>query len=244
MKQRADLLLVERGLATTRAQAQALLLAGRVYWGERRIDKAGVQLPREAEIEVRAEDRYVSRGGLKLEGALRALDVPVLGATCVDVGASTGGFTDCLLQHGAGKVYAVDVGHGQLAAKLRADSRVIVRERTNARNLVASEFEERVDLIVVDASFIGIEKLMPALARVLSPGAQLLVLVKPQFQAGREAARKARGVIRDPEVRRAAIAGARDAILGAGFELLGECDSSLPGPKGNLEHFVWAARTL
>jgi 23S rRNA (cytidine1920-2'-O)/16S rRNA (cytidine1409-2'-O)-methyltransferase len=243
MKTRADLLLVEQGLAGTRAQAQSLLLAGRVYWGERRIDKAGTQLPREAELELRGADRYVSRGGIKLEGALRTLAIPVSGRTCADIGASTGGFTDCLLQHGASKVYAVDVGQGQLADRLRIDSRVVVRERTNARNLAPGDFAERIDLMVVDASFIGIEKLLPALASVLTAGAQLLVLVKPQFEAGREQARKGRGVIRDPEIRQAAIDGARAAILGAGFELLGACDSSLPGPKGNLEHFVWATRT-
>jgi 23S rRNA (cytidine1920-2'-O)/16S rRNA (cytidine1409-2'-O)-methyltransferase len=242
MKQRADVLLVEQGLAPTRARAQALLLAGRVYWGERCIDKSGLQLPAEARLQVRGEDRYVSRGGLKLEAALAELKVAVSGLICLDIGASTGGFTDCLLQHGALKVYAVDVGHGQLAEKLRADARVVVRERTNARHLDPADFEERVDLAVIDASFIGIDKLVPAVARLLPPEGALLAMIKPQFEVGREQARRSRGVIRDPEIRRAAIASAQAAIIASGFEVLGACDSRVPGPKGNVEHFVWALK--
>jgi 23S rRNA (cytidine1920-2'-O)/16S rRNA (cytidine1409-2'-O)-methyltransferase len=241
-RRRADQLLVERGLAESRTRAQALLLAGCVFSGEQRVDKPGALLPEDAPLSVRGQARFVSRGGDKLDAALDALSIDVAGRVCLDIGASTGGFGDCLLQRGARRVYAVDVGHGQLAHKLRADPRVVVRERTNARFLQASDFPEPIELVVVDASFIGLGKLLPAIARVLSERGQLLALVKPQFEAGREQARRARGVIRDPETRNAAIASARDATLAHGFQLLGECDSCLPGPKGNLEHFIHAAR--
>jgi 23S rRNA (cytidine1920-2'-O)/16S rRNA (cytidine1409-2'-O)-methyltransferase len=241
-KQRADVLLVERGLAPSRARAQALILAGRVFSAERRIEKSGETLAADGALEVRGGSRFVSRGGDKLDAALDALEVKVTDVTAVDVGASTGGFTDCLLQRGARQIYAVDVGRGQLAQKLRDDARVVVRERVNARHLDATAFPELIDFVVVDASFIGLDKLLPAIARVLAPGGRLLALVKPQFEAGRDAARRARGVIRDPAVRDAAIASARDAVIAAGFEVLGECDSAVPGPKGNVERFLLALR--
>lgn len=242
MKRRADQLLVDRGLAASRAKAQALLLAGRVFSGERRIDKAGALLAEDAPLAVRGEDRFVSRGGDKLDAALSAFELDVTGKVCVDIGASTGGFTDCLLQHGASKVYAVDVGHGQLADRLRHDARVVVRERTNARHLRAEDFAEPIDLVVVDASFIGLGSLMPAIAALLRPGGDLVALIKPQFEAGRAEARRARGVIRDPAVRAEAISRARDAIAAQCFEIVGGCDSALRGPKGNVEHFVRARR--
>jgi 23S rRNA (cytidine1920-2'-O)/16S rRNA (cytidine1409-2'-O)-methyltransferase len=242
MKERADILVVQQGLASTRTRAQALLLAGRIYWGERRIDKPGVQLPPDARLELRGEERYVSRGGHKLEGALATLQVGVADWICLDVGASTGGFTDCLLQHGAKRVYAVDVGRAQLATALRENPRVVVREQTNARHLRRADFEEAIDLVVVDASFIGIEKLLPAISTLLDSGKQLLCLIKPQFQAGRDEARKARGVIRDAKLREAVIDEARSAIHAAGFDIRGDCTSALPGPKGNVEHFTWAIR--
>lgn len=242
MKIRADLLLVDRGLATSRTQAQALILAGQVYSGERRIEKPGDQLRDDIVLEVRGGSRFVSRGGDKLAGAIEALGLDVSGAICVDVGASTGGFTDCLLQLGASKVYAVDVGHGQLAQKLRQHPAVVNMERTNARNLEASAFDDPIDLVVVDASFIGLDKLMPAIARFSAPRARLIALVKPQFEAGREAAARGRGVIRDPVVREAAIAGARAAVEAHGFAVLGECDSKVHGPKGNVERFIVAQK--
>jgi len=242
MKQRADLLLVERSLASSRSQAQALIMAGRVFSGERRIEKAGELVRSDAELAVRATNAFVSRGGEKLDHALETLRIVVTGAIAVDVGASTGGFTDCLLQRGAARVYAVDVGHGQLAQKLRSDPRVVVMERTNARHLDEASFPDPISLVVVDASFIGLDKLLPAISRFLSAGGHLVALVKPQFEAGRAEARQARGVIRDPAVRQAAIANARTAIVDAGFEVLGACDSTLPGPKGNVEHFVYARR--
>ncbi len=240
MKQRADLLLVEQGLAPTRARAQALCLSGRVFWGERRIDKPGTQLPADTALAVRGDTRYVSRGGLKLEGALKTLAVEVQGKTCLDIGASTGGFTDCLLQHGAAKVYAVDVGRAQLAEKLLRDARVVVREGVNARHLTPADFDEAPALVVVDASFIGLEKLLPAIFAVLAAGGELLALVKPQFQVGREEARRSRGVIRDEALRAGAITQVRQALAATGFEVLGGCDSTLPGPKGNVEHFLHA----
>lgn len=242
MKQRVDVLLVEKGLARSRGEAQALLLAGRVFSGERRIDKAGTTLPEETELEVRGGKRFVSRGGNKLDGALNDLGVDVNELTCVDIGASTGGFTDCLLQRGANRVIAVDVGRGLLDHKLRTDNRVEVREETNARYLTAADFDAPVDLVVVDASFIGIGKLLPAIAAILATGAHLLGLVKPQFEVGRDEAKRAKGVIRNPELREHAVAQARRQVEDAGFEILGGCDSRVAGPKGNVEYFVWARR--
>ena len=208
----------------------------------RRIDKGGHILPSDALLTVAEGPDFVSRGGRKLQGALEALGVDVAGAVVADVGASTGGFTDCVLRRGARKVYAIDVGAGQLAPELRDDARVVVKDRTNARELTAAEFDEPLDLVVVDASFIGIEKLTTALARILPPGRILLALVKPQFQVGRDVARKARGVVRDEAVREAAIDGARAALREAGFDIVAERDSDVHGPEGNVERFVLARR--
>jgi 23S rRNA (cytidine1920-2'-O)/16S rRNA (cytidine1409-2'-O)-methyltransferase len=233
---------VTQKLCESRTQAQALLLAGRIYVAERRIDKPGTQLDVNTALTVRGAPAYVSRGGNKLAGALADLKLSPKDAACVDVGASTGGFTDCLLQHGAKKVYAVDVGHGQLADKLRRDPRVVVREGINARYLQAADFDEPIDWVVVDASFIGIEKLVDALAAIASPGATLLALIKPQFQAGREAVRQGKGVIRDPIVRQQAIADAVQSVVSNGFTFMSQCDCRVPGPKGNVEHFLAARR--
>jgi 23S rRNA (cytidine1920-2'-O)/16S rRNA (cytidine1409-2'-O)-methyltransferase len=240
VKVRVDALLVSRELAPSRAQANALVMAGAVTTGGRRIDKPGTLLSSDAPLEIAARPRFVSRGGDKLDFALGALGVSVAGLVCLDVGASTGGFTDCLLQRGAARVYAVDVGYGQLAEKLRKDARVDVRERVNARDLTAGDFATAPQLAVVDASFIGLGKLVGPIARVLAPGGELCALVKPQFEAGREAASRGRGVIRDDETREAAIAVARAAILEAGFAVLGEIDSAVHGPKGNVERFLHA----
>ena len=242
---RADALLVERGLASSRAQAQALVMAGKVTSGPKRVDKPGALLAPDAELTVAAGPRFVSRGGDKLDHALDAfaqhgLDVKNL--VCLDVGASTGGFTDCLLQRGAAKVIAVDVGYGQLAQKLRDDPRVESRERVNARDLGPADFSEPIDVVVVDASFIGIGKLIGAIARVIRPGGSLVALIKPQFEAGREAASRGRGVIRDEATRLAAIAAARAAVEEAGFAVVAEADSEVKGPKGNVERFLFARR--
>jgi 23S rRNA (cytidine1920-2'-O)/16S rRNA (cytidine1409-2'-O)-methyltransferase len=217
-------------------------MAGQVFTGDRRIDKAGTQVTPDLELTVKHARAYVSRGGDKLAGALEDLSLSPEGAVCVDVGASTGGFTDCMLQHGAKKVYAVDVGQAQLADKLRHDPRVVCREGVNARYLEASDFDEPIDWVVVDASFIGLEKLIGAIARIVVSRGLLVALVKPQFEAGREEVRRGKGVIRDPEVRRVAIERAVRAVCDAGFELLGQCDCRVPGPKGNVEHFLSARR--
>jgi 23S rRNA (cytidine1920-2'-O)/16S rRNA (cytidine1409-2'-O)-methyltransferase len=244
MKVRADQLLVARGLAPSRPRAQALVLAGKVYLGEARIDKAGAMLAEDAAISVRGEDHpYVSRGGVKLEGALDTFHVDPRGKRCIDLGASTGGFTDCLLQRGAASVAAVDVGYGQLAHKLRVDPRVLVLERTNARTLEPDQVGGRADLVVVDASFIGLGKLLPGILRCLADDGELVALVKPQFEVGREEASRTKGVVRDPEIRARAIAGAAKEIEDAGLAICGTCDSTLEGPKGNREAFVHAKRT-
>lgn len=243
---RIDQLLVERGLAESRAKAQALIMAGAVSSCGRRVDKVGTPVEADADVVVTSRgSRFVSRGGDKLDPALTAFagaGLDVTGCVAVDVGASTGGFTDCLLQRGSIKVYAVDVGYGQLAAQLRADARVVVRERTNARDLAAADFAEPIDLVVVDASFIGLGKLLPAIARIVRPGGALVALVKPQFEAGKEAVSRGRGVIRDPGVREQAIADVRREVADAGFAIRGEVDSSVAGPKGNVERFVYATR--
>ncbi len=244
-KVRIDQLLVAEGLAPTRARAQALILAGKVYVGDARVEKAGTAFPEDANVSVRGLDHpYVSRGGVKLAGALDHFGVNVDGLRCLDLGASTGGFTDCLLQRGARAVVAVDVGYGQLAHKLRVDPKVVVMERTNGRSLTAEAVGGVVDLTVVDASFIGLHQLTEAIARVTRDGGELVALVKPQFEVGREEASRGKGVIRDEVVRKEAILRAARAIEEAGFALIGECDSSIAGPKGNVEAFVHARRAL
>jgi 23S rRNA (cytidine1920-2'-O)/16S rRNA (cytidine1409-2'-O)-methyltransferase len=242
-KERIDLLLVARGLASTRAKAQALVLAGSVYVGEARVDKAGALVAEDAMVAVRgAEHPYVSRGGVKLAGALDAFEIDVAGLACLDVGASTGGFTDCLLQRGATQVVAVDVGYGQLAHKLRKDPRVIVLERTNARTLTVELIGGAVDLTVVDASFIGLARLAPAIVRCTKPGGRLLALAKPQFEVGRKEASRGKGVVKDPAVRASAIDAAIASLREAGLDVLAHEDSVLPGPKGNREAFILATR--
>jgi 23S rRNA (cytidine1920-2'-O)/16S rRNA (cytidine1409-2'-O)-methyltransferase len=220
-----------------------MLLAGNVYVAGVRIDKAGQLVPEDAELQVKGADHpYVSRGGVKLAGALDAFGVDVSGLSCLDLGASTGGFTDCLLQRGAAKVVAVDVGYGQLAHKLRVDPRVVVMERTNARSLEPGGIGGLVDLTVVDASFIGLGKLMEAVARCTRPNGELIALVKPQFEVGREEASRGKGVVRDEALRRAAIDAALVDVQAAGFEVLAEADCVIEGPKGNREAFVRARR--
>jgi 23S rRNA (cytidine1920-2'-O)/16S rRNA (cytidine1409-2'-O)-methyltransferase len=242
-KQRIDQLLVTRELCSTRAKAQALVLAGSVFVDETRVDKAGTLVREDAVVTVRgAEHPYVSRGGVKLAGALDALEVEVRGLTCLDVGASTGGFTDCLLQRGAAKVIAVDVGYGQLAHKLRVDPRVVVLERTNARTLTRELIGGPADLTVVDASFIGLAQLAEAVVRCTKPGGRLLALAKPQFEVGRAEASRGKGVVKDLVVRAAAIRAAIESLENAGLDVLGNADSVLPGPRGNLEAFILARR--
>jgi 23S rRNA (cytidine1920-2'-O)/16S rRNA (cytidine1409-2'-O)-methyltransferase len=243
MKVRADQLLVSRVLAPSRARAQALILAGKVFVGETRVEKAGALLDENAALTVRGEHHgYVSRGGVKLAGALDAFAVDPRGKRCLDLGASTGGFTDCLLQRGAASVAAVDVGYGQLAHSLRVDPRVLVLERTNAKTLSPDILGGPCDLVVVDASFIGLGKLAEALARNTRQDGELVALIKPQFEVGREEASRTRGIVRDPLVRAAAIEAAVADVRDAGFEIVGTVDCVLPGPKGNVEAFVYARR--
>jgi 23S rRNA (cytidine1920-2'-O)/16S rRNA (cytidine1409-2'-O)-methyltransferase len=242
---RADVLLEQRGLCESRARAPASILAGEVFLDEQRIEKPGQLVDESAELRLVARRRFVSRGGDKLEAALVSMaahELVIAGIVALDIGASTGGFTDCLLQRGAAKVYAVDVGRGQLDNKLVRDPRVVSRERTNARDLVPADFDEPLDGVVVDASFIGLDKLLPAIARVLPRGGFLIALVKPQFEVGREVAAKTRGVIRDDAERAKAIASVVDALPGFGFELRASCDSAVLGPKGNREHFLLARK--
>jgi 23S rRNA (cytidine1920-2'-O)/16S rRNA (cytidine1409-2'-O)-methyltransferase len=242
-KVRIDQLLVTRGLAPSRARAQAVVLAGEVFVAGARVDKAGALVDADALVDVRGPDHpYVSRGGVKLGGALDAFALDVAGLRCVDLGASTGGFTDCLLQRGAARVVAVDVGYGQLAHKLRVDPRVVVMERTNARTLDVDAIGGPADLTVVDASFIGVAKLLPAVVRCTQASGHLVALVKPQFEVGREQASRGKGVVRDESIRAEAIDAVTKAIVDAGFDVVARCDSVLPGPKGNREAFVHATR--
>jgi 23S rRNA (cytidine1920-2'-O)/16S rRNA (cytidine1409-2'-O)-methyltransferase len=230
-KIRLDILLVERGLAETRAQAQALVMAGRV----RGYEKAGQQVAEDAEIELTAKAPFVSRGGEKLAHALDALGVDPAGKDCLDVGASTGGFTDCLLQRGARRVIALDVGYGQLAQKLRDDSRVTVLERVNARELKDLPFAP--ELVVCDVSFISLRLVLPPALALAASGWQALALVKPQFEAGKEEVGRG-GVIRDPEIRRRVVCEIAQASLDWHARVAGVVDSGLPGPKGNREIFI------
>ncbi len=230
MKKRLDVLLVERGLAESRAQAQALVLAGLVPGHA----KAGEQVDENAELAVERPPPFVSRGGEKLRHALDAFGLDVTGADCLDVGASTGGFTDCLLQRGAARVVAVDVGHGQLHPKLRGDPRVTVLERTNARTLDALVFAP--GIVTCDVSFISLRVVLPPVLALAAPGWQAVVLVKPQFEAGRADVPK--GVVRNPDVQRRVLRELAAAAPGFGAEVAGVVDSGLPGPKGNREFFL------
>ncbi len=237
MKRRLDERLVEAGLAESRSRAQALIRSGRVLVDDVPVEKPGTPVAEDAALRIRGDERrYVSRGGDKLAGALADLGVDPRGLMVLDLGASTGGFTDCLLQHGARGVVAVDVGYGQLAPSLRDDPRVVVRERTNARYLEAEALPEPVDLVTIDVSFISARRLLPRLAQ-LAPQATLLVLVKPQFEVGREQVGKG-GVVRDDALRARAVADVAAAAVALGWEPSGQCESRLPGPKGNREIFL------
>ena len=240
-KSRLDLLLVERGLAETRTQAQALILAGDVFVGEQPAEKPGSLVPGDAPLRLRQKLRYVSRGGLKLEGALRQLAISVEGKICVDIGASTGGFTDCLLQAGALKVYAIDVGRGQLHSRLAADPRVVSREGVNARYLSEADLPELVDVATVDVSFISLTQVLPAVLRRLRQGGTLIALVKPQFEVGRSKVAKG-GVVKDPVAREQSIRKIAAFLEGEKLRVLGRVDSPIAGPAGNLEVLIAATR--
>jgi 23S rRNA (cytidine1920-2'-O)/16S rRNA (cytidine1409-2'-O)-methyltransferase len=240
---RADLLLVERGLAESRARAQALILSGLVYVGERKLAKAGESLPDDAVLEVRGRDHpWVSRGGIKLDHGLAHAGWDISGTVALDVGASTGGFTDVLLQRGAARVYAVDVGHGQLAWKLRSDPRVVVLERTNARALIAGQVPERIDVITCDASFISLAKVLERPLEFAAPDARMIALVKPQFEAGHGEVGKG-GVVRDPAVHARVCEEARSWLSAQpGWSVSAIERSPITGPEGNIEFLLIGER--
>lgn len=239
-KLRADQLLVDRGLAESRSRAQALILAGLVFAGDRRVEKAGQPLPVDAGIAVRGRDHpWVSRGGVKLAHGLDLAGWDVGGAVALDVGASTGGFTDVLLQRGAARVYAVDVGTNQLAWGLRQDPRVIVLEQTNARHLTRDHVPETVDLVVCDASFISLAKVLEVPLGFAGPGARLMALIKPQFEAGRDEVGKG-GVVRDPAIRARVCADVATWIEGRGWTVVNVVESPITGPSGNVEFLLSA----
>lgn len=238
--ERLDKLLVQRDLAETRSRAQALILAGDVYVNGVKLTKAGEKIASDAHIEVRRNALpYVSRGGLKLEHAMRAFAIDAIDCVCMDVGASTGGFTDCLLQHGARKVYAVDVGYGQLAWKLRQDPRVIVLERQNIRYLKTEQILEKINLAAIDTSFISLKLVIPPITRFLAHKAILIALIKPQFEAGKEHVRKG-GVVKDPAVHEKVCEEIKAFVSELRFTVWGITQSPLLGPRGNREFFIIA----
>ncbi len=239
-KERLDKLLVDRGLAETREKARALIMAGQVYVNGQRVEKAGTKVREGAKIELRGEGLpFVSRGGLKLAHALKEFGIKVEGLTCADIGASTGGFTDCLLQAGAKRVYAIDVGKGQLHYKLRRDPRVVLMEGVNARYLRPEDLPEPVDLVTIDVSFISLTKILPAALNILKPDGEIVALIKPQFEVGPKKVGKG-GVVRDPKLHQEVLAKistfAREEL---GLKVLGVTESPILGPAGNKEFLIW-----
>ena len=240
MKERLDVLLVERGLAPSREKAKAVIMSGDVFVNGQREDKAGAVFdPEKVNIEVKADKlRYVSRGGLKLEKAVSVFGIDLEGKTCMDIGASTGGFTDCMLQNGAKKVFAIDVGHGQLAWSLRNDDRVVCMEKTNFRYTKPEDIGETVDFASVDVSFISLTKILEPAVNIIRDGARMVCLIKPQFEAGREEVGK-KGVVRDKKVHEAVIQKIVDYVPTIGFNILGLDYSPVKGPEGNIEYLLY-----
>ena len=235
-KTRLDVLLVERGLQESRQKAQATIMSGLVFVKGQRVDKPGTAVPNDAEIEVRGNAlKYVSRGGLKLEKAMASFPITLAGAVCGDIGASTGGFTDCMLQNGASKVYSVDVGYGQLAWTLREDPRVVCMERTNARYLTHEQIPDELDFASVDVSFISLKLILPPLCGLLKDGGHAACLVKPQFEAGKEKVGK-QGVVRDPAVHLEVLEHFLEHAKESGFTVIGLTYSPIRGPEGNIEY--------
>lgn len=236
-KKRLDILLFEKGLAETRTKAQAFIMGGGVLVNGQPEYKPGALFSQKDEIELKDINPYVSRGGLKLESAVKALNIGLSGFICLDIGASTGGFTDCMLQKGALKVYAVDVGSGQLHYKLRQDKRVVNIENVNFRYFDGSLIKDEIDFAAIDVSFISLEKILPAAYKSVKPGGFVLAMVKPQFELGPSEIKK--GVVRDESLRNKAISKIKQCALELGFTIISEADSGLKGPKGNLEHFIF-----
>lgn len=244
MKERLDVLLVKQGLAESREKAKAVIMAGCVYVNDQKEDKAGSLFDEtKVRLEVRGNTlRYVSRGGLKLEKAVNRFGLELSDKICMDIGASTGGFTDCMLQNGAAKVYSVDVGHGQLAWKLRKDERVVCMEKTNFRYMLPEHVADKIDFASVDVSFISLDKILGPAHRLLKPNAQMVCLIKPQFEAGKEKVGK-KGVVRDPVVHREVIEKVFTFTLENGFEILSLDFSPIRGPEGNIEYLMHLLRT-
>ena len=236
-KERLDLLIVERGLAESRQKAKAYIMAGVVYVDGMREDKAGLKVKRGATIEVREKMKYVSRGGLKLEKAMKSFDIQLEGKVCMDVGASTGGFTDCMLQNGACKVYSVDVGYGQFAWKLRQDPRVVCMEKTNIRYLTPDRLDEKVAFCSIDVSFISLTKVLGPILELLEENAEIVALIKPQFEAGREQVEK-HGVVKNPKVHEAVIHQIWDFAISMNLGVRGLSFSPIKGPEGNIEYLI------
>ncbi len=237
-KQRLDKLMVARGLAPSREKAQALIMAGQVVVGDHAVDKAGQQVAVDAEIRIKGEVLpFVSRGGLKLRRALDEFGMDARGLVAIDVGASTGGFTDCLLQAGVRKVFAVDVGYGQLAWKLQQDPRVVSMEKTNIRNLTPDQLDEQPDLAVIDASFISLSKVLPATIRLVRPGGRIIALIKPQFEVGKGEVGKG-GIVRDPAAHEKVIEDIRQSARQLGLAVRGLCESPITGADGNREFLI------
>lgn len=235
-KQRLDCLLVERGLFSSREQAQRAIMAGSVRVGENRADKPGAKVPADVPLSVQERCRYVGRGGLKLEGALAAFGIDPTGLVCLDIGASTGGFTDCLLQHGAARVHAIDVGHSQLDWKIRSDPRVVVREKLNARHLTRDDIADAIDLCVIDVSFISLTLILPPAFSLLKPEGRIIALIKPQFELSKEEVDEGRGVVRDPEAQERAVAKIRQFVQESlGKAWIGVIESPITGGEGNRE---------
>lgn len=238
MKERLDILLVNKGLAPSREKAKTMIMEGNVFVNQQREDKAGTKVSDDAAIEVRGNTlKYVSRGGLKLEKAMIHFGISLEDQVCMDIGASTGGFTDCMLQNGAKKVYAVDVGYGQFAWKLRTDERVVCMEKTNIRYVTPEDIEDRLDFASVDVSFISLSKVLPAAKELLKDGGQMVCLIKPQFEAGREKVGK-KGVVRDANVHREVIEKVISDAKELGFSILHLEYSPIKGPEGNIEYLV------
>lgn len=243
MKKRLDILVTERGLAESREKAKTFIMAGQVYVDGQKADKPGDTFSEDAAVEVRGKGLpYVSRGGLKLEKAMREFGLQLQGRTCMDIGASTGGFTDCMLQNGAQRVYSVDVGYGQLAWSLRTDPRVVNLERTNARYLTREQVPEEIDFFSVDVSFISLTLILPAVRPLLAEHGQAMCLIKPQFEAGREKVGK-KGVVRDKAVHEEVIEKIRSFALENGFSVLGLTFSPVKGPEGNIEYLIYLERS-
>ncbi len=243
MKKRLDIYLVENGLCQSREMAKSLIMEGKVFVNNQRSDKAGDTVGEKDVVELRGEAlKYVSRGGLKLEKAMKSFPVDLGGKTCMDIGASTGGFTDCMLQNGAAKVYSVDVGYGQLAWKLRNDERVVNMERTNIRYVTKEQIGEELDFVSIDVAFISLKLVLPVAHTLLRDGGEVVALIKPQFEAGRDKVGK-KGVVRDIAVHKEVVKTIVDFAFDSGFEVLGLDFSPIRGPEGNIEYLMYARRS-